>query len=99
MEERCIIGATFMGTLCEKDDYAKRNGLERWFTIDDLWEHLESFNQRLVSPLPIDYFQRLGYIQQRRSDGKVSLTDTGRQHCRDPDTAFTLPENYQPQER
>ena len=35
------------------------------------------------------------YIIQS-NDGKISLTEIGRQHCNDEDKDLTLPEYYQP---
>jgi hypothetical protein len=93
---RRTIGSNFMKTLCEKNSNAERNGTNNRFTIDELWVSLGGFNQEKVAPLAIRFFQReLRYIIQHK-DGTISLTHIGRQHCGDPDQAFTLPEDYQP---
>ena len=95
-KHRRTIGANFMKTLCERDHNAIQNGLDNYFTIDDLWEHLRGFNQQQISHLVIRYFQNDRHYIMQHPDGRISLTDVGRQHCNDRDEAFRLPENYQP---
>jgi hypothetical protein len=56
---------------------------------------LNSRTQHQVVPLVVDCFTRLHYRIQH-PNGRISLNDTGRQHCNEPDKNFTLPESYQP---
>lgn len=99
---RRTIGANLMKELCEKNDDAKRKGEPTMFSVDELWKDnadLSAFAQEQIAPLAIRFFRdELGYIIQH-PDGRISLTDTGRQHCGDPDESFTLSENYQPSKR
>jgi len=99
---RRTIGANFMKILCEKHDDAKRKGQPTMFAVDELWKDnadLSAFAQEQIAPLAIRFFRDdLGYIIQH-PDGRISLTDTGRQHCGDPDESFTLSESYQPSKR
>jgi len=90
---RQTIGASFMKKLCKEDDESRRNkGFPASLTVREIWkDNLGSYNQDEVAPLAIDFFQnKKGYIKQR-SDGRISLTETGRQHCSDPDIDFMLP--------
>jgi hypothetical protein len=86
-----------MNRLCKEDEEDMRNiGFPAVLTIEQIWkDNLGRYKQADVAPLAIDYFQNVkGYITQKR-DGRISLTETGRLHCRDPETAFTLPEHNQ----
>ena len=99
---RRTIGANFMKTLCEKHDDAKRKGQSTMFAVDELWkdnDDLSAFDQDQIAPLAIKFFRdELGYIIQH-PDKRISITDKGREHCRDPDESFTLSESYQPVKR
>ena len=99
---RRTIGANFMKKLCEKIDDARRKGESTMISVDELWKDnadLSAFAQDQIAPLAIRFFRdELGYIIQH-PDGRISLTDVGRQHCGDPNEAFTLSESYQPSKR
>jgi hypothetical protein len=96
---RRIIGSKFMKTLCKKNSNAERNGTTNRFRIDELWESLGGFNQEMVAPLAIRYFRdEMRYIIQHK-DGTIGITQLGKQHCGDRDQAFTLPEDYQPDDK
>lgn len=87
-----LIGSQFIRRLCERHPTP--------LTIQEIWDsNLGGLDGDLVAPLPIHYFQHvMRYITQNH-DGTFSLTPLGRQHCREPNDHFMLPEHYQPRER
>ena len=96
-QHRRTIGAGFMRKLCKEDDDSIRNkGRPAALSVTEIWrDNLGSFDQDKVAPLAVRFFRDKKHYIIQGNDGKISLTEIGRQHCNDEDKDLTLPEYYQ----
>ena len=84
-DDRRKLRVRIMRQLCPKDANARHNGRPTDFPID---EDLRGGYDVLYLNRELPIFQNdTGYIQIL-PNGRITLTDTGRQHCNDPDEAF-----------
>lgn len=96
--DRRTIVASFIKKLCKEDDESRRNkGQPAALTVTEIWkDNLGGFGQDKVAPLAIRFFRDDKHYIIESNDGKISLTEIGRQHCNDEDKDLALPEHYQP---
>lgn len=87
--DRRFIASRFMERLCELDYASISWDRSREFTIDEIWDnYLGGYNKEIVAPFVVFYFEKeLGYVLQHPNK-KVSITSTGKKHCKDE---FVLP--------
>jgi hypothetical protein len=83
VRDRRVILNNLMRELCMADQQARQNGRTAELTIEDVWS-LRAFNPDYVRTFIRDYENERHYIQMN-SEGRISLTETGRQIC----TRFT----------
>jgi hypothetical protein len=97
-QHRRTIGAGFIKKLCKEDYDSRRNrGQPAALTVTEIWkDNLGSFDRDKVAPLAVRFFRDEKHYITQSNDGRISLTEIGRQHCNDEDKDLALPEHYQP---
>ncbi|SRR5712691_7802919 len=77
-DKRLIIN-NLMRELCIADGQARQNNRTAELTIEDVWA-LKAFDPNYVQTFLRQFESEKHYIQV--NSGRISLTDTGRKHCR-----------------
>lgn len=76
-----IIKNNLMRELCERDSHARRNGKPTEFLMVDIWESsLAGFELKYLEGRIKEFESTSSYIRLL-SNGKITLTDSGRKQC------------------
>lgn len=78
--DKQLLTNNIMTELCQKDDEARKNTLNREFKIDDI-KTIKAFDKDYVKIFLKWFEKNKGYLRILPDD-KISLTDLGRSHCK-----------------
>jgi hypothetical protein len=81
--DKQILTNNIMKELCQMDNAAERSGRNKEFKIED-FKTIAAFDERYVK-IFLKWFEGEKSYLQISPDGRISLTDLGRNHCRDFD--------------
>jgi hypothetical protein len=76
--------------LCDKNSDAERTGQPLAFTTDNIWatDNLDKVSKEDATPVIIEHLRKLDYIIVH-ADGKITINNTGKNHCNEE---ITLPQ-------
>jgi hypothetical protein len=77
--DKKIITNNLMRELCQMDKYARRNGHSNEFNIESITS-IQAFGKKIIHTFIEEFDRKTGYIQIL-PNGKIRLTELGRNHC------------------
>jgi hypothetical protein len=79
--DRKILGTRYLHALCKKMNIEQREGP---FFKYEIYKDAEigAYNSEVVIPLIIEKLKKLKYIREDK-DERISITNLGREHCKD----------------